>query len=173
MEVSIPIEIERKYLIKRPSKDELAKIKSMTKVSIMQTYLHSDDPTIERRVRQRGDGKNFSYYYTEKREISGISRSENERKISQEEYISLLLEGEKRIRKDRYCFVYNNQYFELDIYPEWESEAILEIELTTESQSVDIPGWIHVIKEVTDDPAYKNKNLAKWHKFKVFQKRVS
>ena len=161
MGMPIPIETERKYLIKRPSEAELAKVEGITKVSIMQTYLHSNDPGLERRVRQRGDGQNFTYYYTEKRAISGISRAENERKISQKEYISLLLEGEKKIRKDRYCFVYNSQYFELDVYPDWENEAILEIELTDENQRVEIPDWISVIKEVTDDPAYKNKNLAK------------
>ncbi|MCI9177211.1 MAG: AAA family ATPase [Clostridia bacterium] len=161
MGMPIPIETERKYLIKKPDEEELAKIEGITKVSIMQTYLHSSDPALERRVRQRGDGQNFTYYYTEKRAISGISRAENERRISQKEYIAFLLEGEKKIRKDRYCFIYNSQYFELDVYPDWENEAILEIELTDETQKVEIPTWIHVIKEVTDDPAYKNKNLAK------------
>ncbi len=160
MGLPVPVETERKYLVKRPTDIELSEVYGITKLNIMQTYLHSDDPTLERRVRQRGNGKGFSYYYTEKREISGISRSENERRINQQEYILLLLEGEKRIRKDRYCFVFNNQYFELDIYPDWKDKAILEIEITNENQDVELPDWITVIEEVTENPSYKNKNLA-------------
>ena len=37
----------------------------------------------------------------------------------------------------------------------------IEIELTEESQVVDLPYWIHVIREVTNDKNYKNVNLAK------------
>lgn len=169
MGIPVPLEIERKYLIRKPTEMELAKITGITKVSIMQTYLHSDDPNVERRVRQRGDGHSFSYYYTEKKDVTGVARTENERKITQREYISLLVKGEKSVRKDRYCFLYKNQYFELDVYSEidsdiyhdWKNNAILEIELTDENQCIELPDWIEVRKEVTEDPMYKNRNLAK------------
>jgi len=160
MGLPIPIEIERKFLIRKPSDELLAKIEGITKLKILQTYLRSNDSYTERRIRQKGDGKTFSYFYTEKKNISNMSRSETERKISQEEYLALLMEGEKSIRKDRYCFISQNQYFELDIYPLWEDEAILEIELTSENQEVIIPDWIEVIQEVTDNQKYKNYNLA-------------
>lgn len=161
MGLPIPIETERKFLIKKPIKEVLEGIEGITKLYIFQTYLHSDDPSVERRIRQRGDGKSYSYIYTEKKKISNMSRQETERRISQDEYLSLLMESEKSIVKNRYCFIYQNQYFELDIYPSWENEAILEIELTSENQEVSIPDWIEVIKEVTDNPNYKNYNLAK------------
>ena len=161
MGLPVPVEIERKFLIKKPDLEALMERDDVVKTSILQTYLKVTTPGVERRVRQRGDGKNFSYYYTEKTTLSDMSRQETERRINVHEYLSLLLEGEKSLRKDRYCFLHQNQYFELDVYPDWEDEAILEIELTEETQEVILPDWITVIKEVTDDPNYKNAALAK------------
>lgn len=160
MGVPTPIETERKYLIKLPSTEQLEAVKS-AKSNIVQTYLKRNDPAVERRVRQRGINGEFSYFYTEKKKLSACSRDEVERRISKNEYLALLVEGIATVRKDRYCFFYENQYFELDIYPDWENEAILEIELTSEDQEVTIPNWIDVIKDVTGDDSYSNANLAK------------
>lgn len=160
MGVPTPIETERKFLIKLPSERQLKENNSV-KSNIVQTYLKRTDPNVERRVRQRGINGEFSYYYTEKKKLSDKSRDEVERRITKDEYIALLVEGIATVRKDRYCFFYDNQYFELDIYPDWENEAILEIELTSEDQEVKLPDWIEVIKEVTGDDRYKNANLAK------------
>ena len=66
-----------------------------------------------------------------------------------------------QIIKTRYCLCYNNQYFEIDIYPTNENEAILEIELNDEHANVDIPDYLSVLKEVTDNPEYRNFNIAK------------
>ena len=46
------------------------------------------------------------------------------------------------------------------MYEFLKDKAILEIELTTECTSVDIPDFIKVIKEVTDDEAYRNYSIA-------------
>lgn len=160
MGIPTPIETERKFLINRPSIKELED-NNCVKSNIVQTYLERVDPNVERRVRQRGIDGEFSYYYTEKKKLSSCSRDEVERKISKDEYLSLLVKGISTVRKDRYCFFYENQYFELDIYPDWDDEAILEIELTQEDQTIKIPDWITVIKEVTGDDKYSNANLAK------------
>ncbi|MFI3241512.1 MAG: AAA family ATPase [Alphaproteobacteria bacterium] len=154
-----PIEIERKFLIEKPCLDVLME-KEAIKQEILQVYLSSEDKNVERRVRQRGLNGIFSYYYTEKTTAEGIGRVEKERKISKSEYLELLLEGVKMIRKTRYCFLYKNQYMELDIYPNWVCNAILEVELTEETQEILLPDWISAIKEVTEDKAYKNASLA-------------
>ena len=65
------------------------------------------------------------------------------------------------IRKTRYCLTYDNQYFEIDVYPFWEHQAIVEIELNDENCEIRFPKEIKVIKEVTEDEAYKNASLAK------------
>ena len=160
MGIPTPIEIERKFLVKMPTEEEL-KACGAAKSNIVQTYLRRLEPKVERRVRQRGIGSEFSYYYTEKKILSGCSRSEVERRITKDEYLGLLVEGIATLHKDRYCFFYENQYFELDVYPDWDNEAILEIELTEEGQDIKLPDWLSVIKEVTDDESYKNSALAR------------
>ena len=66
-----------------------------------------------------------------------------------------------RIRKERYCLAYKNQYFQIDVYPFWKDKALAEIEMYDVSEEVIFPEKIKVIKEVTDDPEYKNASLAK------------
>ena len=66
------------------------------------------------------------------------------------------------IRKTRYCLTFDNQYFEIDIYPFWKDKAILEIELADESSEIRFPAQVKVIKEVTGDDSYKNASLAKF-----------
>ena len=57
--------------------------------------------------------------------------------------------------------MFENQYFEIDIYPFWSDKAILEIELSDENAKIVFPKEIKVIKEVTDDDSFKNASLAK------------
>ncbi len=158
-----PIEIERKYLIKKPDINTLAKYVSITVIDIVQTYLKSTG-NIERRVRQRGQNGNFSYYLTEKREIDSLKRAESERKVSEKDYIHYLSEIDTTLHpiiKKRICFAYKSQYFELDVFDFSKDLALMEIELTNVNSSVELPNFIDIIKEVTDDPKYRNHQIAK------------
>jgi len=160
----VPYEIERKYLIEYPNIDKLSKMKNCKKVEIIQTYLNSDNEDEEIRIRQRGIDGNYTYYKTTKRKISSVKRIEVEKRLSKEEYISLLMNADsslKQVRKDRYCLTLNNQYYEIDVFPFWKDKAIMEIELQNEEDKVIIPSFIKVIKEVTDDDNYKNHSFAK------------
>ena len=157
-----PFEIERKFLIKYPNIKELEQMPNCTKVDITQTYLKSSDYT-ERRIRARGIDGNYLYYLTEKRKISSIKRVEIERKLTQDEYLKLLMESDNKlhtIHKTRYCISDNNQYFEIDIYQEWKNKAIMEVELNDEKQEIKVPDFIKIIKEVTNDESYKNYQMA-------------
>lgn len=157
-----PLEIERKFLIEYPDIEWLEAQPNCKRVEIIQTYLQSKEGE-ERRVRQRGDGAHFLYFLTEKRKISEFKRVETERKISKDEYLSLLLEAatdKRQIRKTRYCLLYDNAYFEIDVYPFWKDKAIVEIELSDENAEICLPKEFKLIKEVTDDASYKNAALA-------------
>lgn len=158
-----PFEIERKFLIYYPNIKELENMPNCTKVLITQTYLKSIDDT-ERRIRARGIDGDYLYYLTEKRKISNLKRVEIERKLTQDEYLKLLMESDNNlhtIHKTRYCLSENNQYFEIDVYPEWDNQAIMEIELNDENEIIKTPEFIKIIKEVTDDENYKNYQMAK------------
>ena len=158
-----PYEIERKYLIEYPDLRVLESRKDCQKVEIIQTYLKAGADE-EVRVRQRGVNGSYIYFKTIKKKITETTRVEIEERLNQTEYLRLLMEADTtvhQIRKTRYCLTYEGQYFEIDIYPFWKDQAIVEIELLSEQDKVKIPDFLHVIKEVTDDEAYKNASLAR------------
>ena len=158
-----PFEIERKFLIEYPDIKWLESIPNCQRIEIIQTYLKSDNDD-EVRVRQRGIDGHYIYFQTTKRKVSDIKRVEIERRLSESEYIRLLMNADttrRQIRKDRYCLTYENQYFEIDVYPFWNDKAIAEIELSDENADIKFPKQNKVIKEVTDDESYKNASLAK------------
>lgn len=157
-----PMEIERKFLIEYPDIKWLESLPNCRKVDIIQTYLVSGNGD-ELRVRQRGENGSYICFKTRKRLIDGMKRIELEERLSQEEYMRLLMEADptkRPIRKTRYCLTWDNQYFEIDVYPFWNDRAVAEIELSDENVLIRFPKELKVIREVTDDPAYKNAALA-------------
>ena len=157
-----PFEIERKFLIAYPDLKWLSSLPNCQKIEIIQTYLRSNEEE-EVRVRQRGFDGNYIYFETVKRKVTDIKRVEIERRLSREEYLRLLMNADTskhQIRKDRWCLTWQGQYFEIDVYPFWNDQAILEIELNREDQKIVFPEKIHVIREVTEDDAFKNASLA-------------
>ena len=157
-----PNEIERKFLIEYPDLNWLDTDPACHKVEIIQTYLNSALGE-EVRVRQRGENGSYVYFKTVKRKLSDVKRVEIEHRLTKDEYLTLLMEADttkRQIRKTRYCLTSGNAYFEIDLYPFWNDKAILEIELSSEDEAFTIPDRIKVIREVTDDPAYKNSALA-------------
>jgi len=157
-----PYEIERKFLIEYPDINWLNKV--CKKLEIIQTYLNSKNDD-EVRIRQRGINGNYIYTQTIKRNVNDIKRIEIEKRLSKDEYLELLMDADitkHSIRKTRYCLIYKNQYFEIDIYPFWDDKAIVELELNSEDQEIEFPKQLRLIKEVTHDKRYKNSELANY-----------
>ncbi len=161
-----PLEIERKFLIFYPDLSLLNNMHACRRVPLSQTYL--DTPEEGRfRVRKRGEGEDAVFIKTVKKKISEIRRIEIEESISEEEYENYISRKEYcggTIAKDRYCIVWNNSYFELDVFPFWDRFALLEIELLDEKQEFTLPDFVTVIKEVTYDKSFRNKTLAVTYK---------
>ena len=161
-----PMEIERKFLIGIPSDDWFASCDSHSTVDIIQTYLSCEEDGTERRIRQRGRSGSYVYTLTMKRNVAtgdSMTRAEKERTISEQEYLTLMMEtdtGRSQIRKTRHLVVTGGRYLEIDVYPFDSERAILEIEFPTRDAGVDLPDGLHVIREVTDDRRYRNASLA-------------
>ena len=158
-----PYEIERKFLIEYPDTAMLEKLPNCKKVEVIQTYLRSD-PGEEIRIRQRGCGGHYIYFETKKITVSGLKRIEIEKRLTKDEYLERLMDADPErhsIRKDRYCLADGNQYFEIDVYPFWKDKAIAEIELLEPEEEIRFPKILKLIREVTEDPEYKNSSLAK------------
>ena len=157
-----PLEIERKFLIRYPDVKWLETRPSCRRVEISQTYLTAA-PGEEIRIRQRGADGSYYYYETVKKPLDGLKRVEIERRLTQKEYLRRLMDADpnkRTIRKTRYCLMYEGQYFEIDLFPFWSDRALCEIELSDETAAVTLPPELKVIREVTDDPAYRNAALA-------------
>lgn len=156
----IHYEIERKYLIRMPDRAWLEREAEGSE--IIQTYLLAAPGTTER-VRKRGRDGVFVCTHTTKTKLSDLRRVELEEEIPEEEYERLLgrADPDRRvIRKTRWCFRYEDQLFELDVFPFWDDRAYLEIELRDESQEVRLPPALSIIREVTEDPRYTNAALS-------------
>lgn len=154
------LEIERKFLAELPESEKLC---FLSKTGITQTYLMKGEDNSQRRVRKTDENGIVTYTYTEKRFITPVIRDEREREISSAEYEQLLLQRDDKcvpVEKVRYRFDYNNQLFELDVYPFSDKLAILELELDTPEQKIDFPDYIKVIKDVSADKKYSNASLA-------------
>lgn len=160
--MSIPVEIERKYVIAMPDTAKLSGLPAYTVSEIDQTYLASADH-VTHRVRKRVFGEKTVYTETKKIRIDKMSAFEDERELSEDEYTELLKlrkDGTVTLKKVRHTFDYSGQTFEVDIYPEWQKTAILETELESRETEVVFPDFIKVIAEVTGDKRYSNASMS-------------
>lgn len=161
----VPTEIERKFIVQKPSAEQINGLGCVSRSTIVQTYLVEKEKGVERRVRQRGSEKEgYRFYYTEKRAVGYGERRENENLIDVDRYITLLSESDTslhQITKERFCFLYERRQFELDIYPFSDQYAVLEIEVNDINENIQLPPSIEILKDVTGDSRYKNHELAK------------
>ena len=156
-----PMEKKHKYLIEMPDLNQLVIRYRAVPYDMMQTYLNTTNPAIERRIRQQKNGADYLYFYTEKHTMPDNTKWDTEKPISQKEYVQYLMEGDmslRSVRKTKYRFTYQDQRFELDIYPFSSDKAIMF--RYSDNDDVQIPPEFHILREVTGDPEYKNKQLA-------------
>ncbi len=159
--MSVNTEIERKYLIIRPTDEYLS---SLPRTEITQTYLKNASEGVTERVRKRGLDGNFVYTHTIKKRIDFMSSMENEREISEEEYVSLLLRRDTEltpIHKVRALIEKDGFTFEIDVYPFWKKQAVMEVELPSEETEFILPETVTVLREVTGERAYSNARMAR------------
>jgi CYTH domain-containing protein/predicted ATPase len=154
-----PIETERKYRIEIASD-----LPGQVETEIFQTYLLSGADE-EVRLRKRGQNGHYVYFLTVKRALEGNSRIETEKRISPSEYVSLLQQDadpdRRTIHKRRRCFVWQNQYFEVDTFIEPALPfSLLEIEGVKNHEDINFPSFIKILEDVTDNKTYYNSSLA-------------
>lgn len=157
------IETEKKFLIRFPNEKLLLSQPNCTLSDIEQIYLADSENGFSERIRKRETNGVCKYYHTEKKHITAMSRIENERLITAAEYGELKLRADRSlriIRKKRYCIPYMEHILEIDVFPFWEKQAYLEIELNSEKEEYQLPNYVEIIRDVTLDRAYTNRALA-------------
>lgn len=156
-------EIERKYLIRTPDTEKLREMPGCEIWEITQIYLMDGENGQTRRVRKLRVNGEWKYFRTFKQRLSNLSCVEDEGEITAEDYERYCRERDDRrlpILKTRYRVPYRGHVLEFDVYPFWTDRAVLEIELESETEEADIPGDVEIIRDVTGEKAYKNKQLA-------------
>ncbi len=149
MDVTLPIEIERKFSVKHLPEG----LENYTQHHITQGYISIGNDGKEIRLR----GKDDEFFLTVK-SGGGLVRSEYEIKITREQFQDLwpATEG-KRLEKTRYIIPDN---IELDIYQgDLEGLITAEVEFKSEKDSEAFvpPDWFD--EELTYDKKYKNQSL--------------
>lgn len=165
------LESERKFLVKFPTSwgslsemfDDLIDVKRIT-----QTYLkpEGDDPSA--RVRKTIEGltgdTDTIYHFNQKEFVEHGVNKEKEHEITKAQYEKSLKKchpDKVEVAKTRFVFKFNDQVFELDVFKgPLKGLAILEIELKDINDTVELPPFLKVIKEVTKDKRFNNFSLA-------------
>lgn len=156
-------EIERKFLIAYPEVAALTATAECRIKHMVQTYLTAPEGET-RRVREIREGDTVRYIRTVKRRVSAMRAVEEETELTRSEYDAALTDADptrRSIVKTRYCIPYEGHVLEIDLYEFWQDRATLEVELTAEDEKFDLPAYLKIIREVTDDKRYKNVNLAR------------
>ena len=155
------IEIERRFLIELPLTWYASfKLRKCKKIDICQTYLANhlviNGEKANSRVRRsetRFDKyTQIKYTLTTKNIVSPGINNEIEYVISHKEFLEKLKladNSKKLIAKSRYEIPYGGKTFELDVFQnEYEGLAILEIELLDLKETITLPPFLKVIKEI-------------------------
>ena len=133
---------------------------------IIQHYLLSDDG-YEKRIRERHNGDDVLYTYSEAKYLSTNERIKTDRVLTSREYNEHKRQIDHSIEmtdKMRYSFINNDLFYKLDVYDFDKTKGILSVADNGENDIV-LPDYVKVLKDVTDDSDYKNYYLAKARKY--------
>jgi CYTH domain-containing protein len=166
------LEIERKFLVKFPTSwSDLAELfDGIVDVKrISQTYLVAEKGEPSARVRKTVEGltgDTDTVYHRNSKKPTGDTgvHEETESEISDKEYQKALKKASPdkcSVEKTRFVFKWHDQVFELDLFKgHLKGLAILEIELEDKDDKVELPPFLKIVKEVTEDKRFNNFSLA-------------
>ena len=149
----MPLEIERKYLVKDTNFLKFLK----DGYPIIQGYISLDENRVVR-VRVKGEKAHIAI----KAKLTGITRWEFQYEISYKEALEILdnICIKPLIHKTRYNVLENGLIWEIDIFEGvFKGIVIAEVELEQENSSIILPSWVG--EEVTDDKQYYNAEMVK------------
>ena len=160
---SVGIEIERKYrLLAVPDSGVLMEHGAVAR-KLEQVYLAGDPPGRRVRRTEDADGR-VEHRLTRKERLRDFAFREEEAVIDADEFQALLQEADparRQIRKTRHVVPHGTQKLEIDVFEVPAGLVLLEVELATDDEVVELPDWIGEWLDVTGDPTYLNANLAR------------
>ncbi|XP_049867288.1 TRPL translocation defect protein 14 isoform X2 [Pectinophora gossypiella] len=174
---------KRKFLVKTPLAPD-TEFPPFQDFDVVHNYLHSDVRKAQVRLRKRGQKGHWSYIHTLRKFHPTGQSVEVRTQLTHRDYLNLLPQRDDAhftIFKKRRCFIYNNQYYQLDIYrqpthPRCRGLVLLETYSAAYDQDAllaTLPKFLTIVKEVTGDPAYSMFNLSLKEDWKTSKKYYS
>ncbi|XP_021959969.1 TRPL translocation defect protein 14 isoform X3 [Folsomia candida] len=137
--------------------------------SVIHDYLRMSEHNKQARLRKRGVKNHWNYTYTDRRPVHG-QIVEVKTTLSARDYAMMLAQRDHNhvtVYKTRRCFLYNDQYFQMDIYkdpchPRCKGLILLETYSTLSSSEIQqrLPNFLSIVKEVTGEARYSMFNLS-------------
>lgn len=150
------LEIERKFLLRRLPETA----QEVPGVEIEQGWLPGTR-VVERWRKIRASGEPICYRTVKSGQ--GLTRIELEEKTSSElfEHIWPLTEGQRVVKRRRRVAT-EGVTWEIDEFLDREL-VLAEVELPSQDAAIEVPEWLrpYVVREVTGDPEYSNRKLAR------------
>lgn len=148
-------------------------------------YLRTPSRMLQSRLRKRGLKGKWNYIHTIRKHVNG-QVIEVKSPLTHRDYTNLISQEDPNhyiVFKTRRCFLYNNQYFQLDIYRDpchqrCKGLMLLETYTTMRGQELkdNMPNFLNLGADVTGDPAFSMFNLSlreEWLNNKKFCHRLS
>ncbi|RUS69761.1 hypothetical protein EGW08_022475, partial [Elysia chlorotica] len=160
-----PNSVKRKFLVSGMADDE--QFPHYQEFHVVHDYLVTPSRKMQARLRKRGQRGTWTYTHTIRRPEINDQSVELRMPISEKDYEILLAQRDEQhytVFKVRRCFLWNNQYFQLDMYQVvhtlicW-SLMLLET-FTTQKNVPELPGFLKVEREVTTESKYSMFNLS-------------
>lgn len=163
-----PVEKFYKYLVEVDNTviEQIKHEQAYNNVRIEQYYLTST-AGIERRIRKRIRNGSELYSYSEAKYLSTNERIKSDKILSSRQYYDYSPEIDhnlKPINKERHSFFKDNQFYKLDIFDFDTTKGILSVQ-AAEGQQPELPYYLKLVKDVTNDSNYKNYYLAQSQKY--------
>lgn len=163
-----PESIKRKFLVSTLPDDKVFPV--FEDFDVIHDYLSTSNPKMQARLRKRGQNGQYTYMHTLRNETKFNGQIVEVRtSLSVKDYDMLYSQldlARQSVHKTRRCFVWNNQYFQLDIYkepchPRCKGLLILETYTTNTSHSMETPDFLDNVKEVTGDQLFSMFHLSR------------
>lgn len=154
--------ITKKYLVEKVNLRALPKHE---KIEIEEYYVQRKKKEEEIKIKRRRQRGHDLYFVVRRYPLySSAAQIEEERMVDENEYFRLFSMRDKStipLRMKRYCFLWQNQHFKLDVYLEpLKDLKILSVDLTEEKEKVNFPNFLQIGEDITFDPIYSEKNIA-------------
>jgi CYTH domain-containing protein len=160
----LPLEIERKFLLSAAPDWSHPVLRGARLIQYEQVYLRVAGDA-QTRIRRGTDDEGTRYHLARLHRLRDGVREVEEEEISAAEYARLRQDRDPRrqvVVKDRRCFHWRAQFFELDEIHRPVSRAchLLEIQVDELGRRVELPDFLPIDREVTGEPAFGNAGIA-------------